>query len=427
MANTPPFLTIDGKYVTKPAFSVKPLDGYKIPENEATGKELPNCCDFHGSLFTQCFNSLKGPDSANLTRKIVLQVSYTEHTIAVSAPLDSWFKDIADYIDCNVQSFGSPSHGASYYLSAIKHFIKECKPKKYDFSKEKRAKLISYIEENYNNVKPKEMPDLNQLYITYQKWLNLFPFNIKYFSEIKQHFAHQMPFLSEAPEVNKYTGIAKVKIITKDNLIVALTQTTKELLKHVTDSIRNVPDIDQHTFELISERHRIKQESLFTDIAPREKKYLKIVEKWLTNEKEYFIDIAPIFDKGYLIENRKIESKESILQTRLNEHGFFELSAVKNLSNPNQLKLISSLTKNSTPYIIAMLKHLGFIQHLLESNNHTNYKVYKIIAKIFNNGKNERLYKGNIAVLSEKTNEHKGRFTAHKHTETVKKDYELLI
>ena len=120
------------------------------------------------------------------------------------------------------------------------------------------------------------------------------------------------------------------------------------------------------------------------------------------------------------------ETKVDKLKAELYKFGFFELPNVKTLSEPNKQCLVELISNNGLPYTIAMFDYLGFLRHLETNYIPVKAKLNIEVSKWFNSDKDGRAIKGNIACLNEKTNENKKRYTAYKHKETVKNDYEML-
>lgn len=690
-----PFIKIDAEKFTLSAFETKPIEGYEEPTNKDTGEQLPYCCTYHKSVFEvakswfEKFPNCCNPHRAMVTKwwfnknnytgvpeKIVNQLSFTEYHITKQIENPDWYEDITEYINYNISSFGHPAIGLHLYLENLKHYIKSTSS---EIPKEKRQRLLEYIDEYYNPSKTKDgkNSDLNILYSTYQRWLKTFPFEISYFKNLKQHFEKQLPILGDKPEMNRYTGIVKTKVQTQSELIEALTNTTKQLLQKIdtADLLSKgiISDNNKHTLELANENHRIKQSSLVCEYSKGEIKYVKILKRWLTNEKQYFNEITTLLDKtlqqfeqpqvekpftpvdisnpnnknqmqyfhefinevqtldikvkefyigngGYfkditpernpglpyqkskyldlshydqhdsdyesqlvrlqqlaineillcspdqlkqqlrrleLIKRRfskfwkvysnlnksfqeknlqkidieievfplfiipekssidvvvninqdflynlmdavmfkqgclksfetqvkevlgieenedgafnekpdlttrlpipikkdqvekqlsehesskevkgkitdtnkpsqQAETKTERLKAELGKYGFFELAAVKPLSEPKKQKLIELISSNNLPYCIAMFDYLGYIKHLEKEYFNLKYKLHKEVSRWFNSDKEGRAVKGNISSLLKNTTENKGRYTAYKHKETVQKDYQKL-
>lgn len=118
------------------------------------------------------------------------------------------------------------------------------------------------------------------------------------------------------------------------------------------------------------------------------------------------------------------ETKTDKLKAELGKYGFFELSKVKQLSEPNKQSLIELISTNDLPYSIAMFEYLGFLKHLKAEHFTTDYKLFKAVAKWFEVA--ERAVKGNIYVLNEHSKENRTRYTADQQKQTVQKDYEKI-
>lgn len=118
-------------------------------------------------------------------------------------------------------------------------------------------------------------------------------------------------------------------------------------------------------------------------------------------------------------------NKRNTLFEELKIKGFFGLTPILILKENAQQSLIDLLIHNETPYQIAMLEHLGFINHLSDNYFNTKKKLYDFLGRLLNNV-SERTIKGNINTLNPRSNEKKERYTAHLDKEKVEKDYNSL-
>jgi hypothetical protein len=118
------------------------------------------------------------------------------------------------------------------------------------------------------------------------------------------------------------------------------------------------------------------------------------------------------------------QTKTDKLKAELGKYGFFELSKVKQLSEPNKQSLVELININGLPYGIAMFEYLGFIKHLKAEHFAADYKLFKAVAKCFN--VTDRAVKGNFYVLNKFSKENRTRYTADKQWQTVQKNYEAL-
>lgn len=132
-----------------------------------------------------------------------------------------------------------------------------------------------------------------------------------------------------------------------------------------------------------------------------------------------------------LIENKdvdEIQTKATILKNNLVKYGFLEIDKIKCLSEENQNILIKKMTDKGVPYSIAMLDYLKFIEYLEFTYFRSKTSLHKELAKWFAiKDKEGRSIRGHINSLNDYTHENKERYTAHKHKNSVKKDYQELI
>jgi hypothetical protein len=121
-----------------------------------------------------------------------------------------------------------------------------------------------------------------------------------------------------------------------------------------------------------------------------------------------------------------VETKADVLKEHLTQYGFFELERIKVLSQESRISIIQKISECGLPYAIAMFDYLQYIQYLEKSHFDSKYKLNKEVSKWFCKDKGGRAVKGNISSLLKNTTENKERYTAYKHIENVKKDYEQL-
>jgi hypothetical protein len=437
-----PFIEIDAENFTLSAFEIKPSEGYELPVNDETGTKFPNCCPFHKGVFEEAlkwFESFpnccephkmfvgkwwfKKEKFNGIAEKIVKQLSYTEHLISQQKTKPDWYKNITDYIDCNVSSFGHPAVGLHLYFGYLKYYLKITKE---ELSTEQRKRLIEFIE-GYYRTDEKNKTDLNILFTTYQKWLKEFPFDLNsYFGSLKQHFETLIPILNGKPEVNTCSGIAKVKMHTKSSLIEALISLTNNLLIEINGvSLYEkglITDANKIKLELVINSRKLKLKQGYKNSSPdEEQQYRTIIKEWYKDEKIFIDEITPLLKA---LPPQQAETKTDKLKAELVKFGFFELQKVKQLSEPNQQNLFEQISTNDLPFVIAMFEYLGFIKHLKKEHFKTDYKLFKEVASWFKI--DERAVKGNIYVLNEASKENRTRYTAHQQKQTVQKNYDLL-
>jgi hypothetical protein len=108
----------------------------------------------------------------------------------------------------------------------------------------------------------------------------------------------------------------------------------------------------------------------------------------------------------------------------LTENGFYTLKKVKDLDTAAIDKLTGFIFSNDLPYQIAMLDHLGFLEHIEKEYCTGRKDLYRILAGLLSCS--NRLIQGNINALINSSNEDRDRYTSYCYKETVIKDYQEL-
>lgn len=261
-------------------------------------KNFPNCCDYHKELSKKSWFSKQNFDS--VPSKVVKNLFYTTNFIRRNIHSDDWYEDITNYVEYIFHSFGSPAIGANLYIQYLSHYIEHVKFDENDFPYKKRMKVIKLVKD-YGRTKRQRTTDLNVLYVTFQKWLKSLP-NLIMFQNIKQSMSDKMPMnmVLYNEKYNPYLQLAKSKIRTNREFILTLTDYTKGILKNmnVANLIRDgvIDDKDKYKFDLISEKHRNKQDRLVTSYDVSELEYIRIIKTWLKNEEIFFKEIYPMFN-----------------------------------------------------------------------------------------------------------------------------------
>lgn len=324
---------IDGEFICDFGFETKPFADYEPND------DYPYCCDYHRSIESNANNWFsKFPDCcvehkklkerswfkkeeySHVPNKIIRQLSMTENFIASKIDDKNWYKEITNYLTYNFESFGTPGIGSHLYFSFIEHWILNNKPREYEFPKSKRSQLKNFLDGLSDNSK-KPDTDLNKLKSTLDKWLKAFP-SISYFVQVRDQVKRKMPFgiILHEPSHNRFTGLTKFKIKTEVELIEILIDATKNLLLNFNsyELVKKgvINDTQKHQLELIGQAHSLIQSQLLTEYNNTEIKYVKIIKKWLQNEKEYFKEIAPLIKnttsmaQNFVIEKRNTFDKE---------------------------------------------------------------------------------------------------------------------
>ncbi|WP_321289039.1 hypothetical protein [uncultured Sunxiuqinia sp.] len=372
---TKPFVEIDGEHIWSLGYDTKPFDDeYEPPEN------FPNCCGYHKSIvehtqewlikFPDCCASHKKLKTKYwfnkenyklLPIKVVNELSYTENFIARNLDSDLWYKNITDYIEYSIESFGVPNIGGDRYLANLEHWLKNTEPTDFELPENKREKLLEFIEK-LNNPGKKVNTDLNILHTTFQKWLKTFP-DLPFFKKLKEQLKGKMPFnlLLYEPNHNRFTGLTKAKIRTQSELIEILINSTKNLLGAIdTPKLLSnglISDKVKYQIDLLNEQHKVRQNQLLVDYSDNEVKYVKIIKKWLKNEKSFLSELQPLIKnynsmpKLFITEKREAFEKP-YLKVFLRDKSKIEETAslISSLQSVKKANITENAEKDITVY-----------------------------------------------------------------------------
>ena len=134
------FLTRDESQI--PYYDTIKIDGITLPEKFPKGmkffeavkkiakdyiKKFPNCCESHKKLIGNKW--FKKSDYDELPNKVTEQLYYTTRFMETRVMDEFWLKDVKDYIEHNILSFGQlpegygNSVGVTFYENNLKNWI----------------------------------------------------------------------------------------------------------------------------------------------------------------------------------------------------------------------------------------------------------------------------------------------------------------
>lgn len=319
MDKVKPFGYVGGQNFLVPFSEVKPIEGYEIPINEKTGKALPFCCNYHRKLYYEidkwyknkfpncCENHkilasnphFKKIDYKNVAIKVVQQLSYTEHIIRKNIDNIDWYDDITEYIYYNSFSFGHPvSVGNNYYLETLLGMLEDVNFFK-SIDERKKDALIKFVKSFYEPIEKVENTDLNLLYFTYQNWLDIFPFELSFFGNLKAHFQNQFPILIGKPQTNRYLGTAKFNVHSKESLIISLLSITDSIITQLNSNnlLENnlLTEPDKIKLEIVVSERKLKTKVGYLPNENDDKrKFADILNEWFADEKKFIDEVTPL-------------------------------------------------------------------------------------------------------------------------------------
>lgn len=389
--------------------------------------KFPNCCATHKALQAEkWFNKEDYKDSAlHVSTKVV----YTRQHILNNINKEDWYKEITDYIEYTVESFASFAKAGRLYLNAYFNYIRQFLLQNTSiFTPEKVKNITQWINDSYCS-KTATDTDFTMLLNTYEQWLNLFPFEISFFRELKATYQKNVPFISGELTKNKYMPFAKAKLHTRKSQIDVLLELTNSLLTTVNTYCLYdkglLKDIDKVKLEMvIADRKNSLKIGYLNNDNEIDSRFRRMLKDWFRQEKKFIDEIRPFFESKQTEQQMDYEQvKIKQLREALEAMGFASLPMVKEIFNKaNYSKIFDLFSKNKAPYQIAMLHYLGFLEHLFQ--NDTRESVYRQIATILK--AKQRVIKGNCLVLNPKSTESRKLYTSITHIKEVEKDYQNI-
>jgi hypothetical protein len=243
---------------------------------------------------------------------IIHHLAYTEHCFNKFIGKDNWYKAITDYIDLVVGAFGQPPAGyggpvcLEIYTDNLVAFVNS----KEDVEPEKRQQIVSFIEAFSKVTNTQGVFNLNELLAIYKEWLQLFPFRLPFFKNLRSHYEKIRPVLKAPLEVNMYTGRAKGQLMTTQEMLKFLVSLTEDLLKLV-DTGQMITNYSIHeaqkiTIDIIKAKHGVNQKLLLSEYFKGSIVDFQVIQKWLLNEQMFFQDMIPaIAAAHHLLQDHK--------------------------------------------------------------------------------------------------------------------------
>ncbi len=408
---------VDGEFICDFGYDIKAYAEYEQK------KDYPNCCDYHSGIaktvkewyskFPDCCDAhrnlktrswFKKEDFNNVPLKIISQISLTENFLSHNIDTLDWYKDITDYLSYNFESFGSPNVGSHLYFSYMKNWITVSNSNESEFPKWKRNQLLEFLKKSLDGpINPAPNTNINNLKSTLDRWLKTLP-SISYFDEIKKQIKNKTPFgiILYEPSHNKFSGLSKFKIKTEIELIEILINSTKNLLATFNTPLllkkKIITDTKKHQLDLIGESHSIKQSQLLIDYNKSEIKYVKIIKKWLSNEKEYFKKITPLIKdfkpmpKNYTTEQRKTNDTEYLKIFLRDKSNIEQIASI--LSNLNSIKTANVSNNKELDITVYPAKMYDVVE--------VEQEVIVNLDSFFESGQLDPVFEDKISLLSSK-------------------------
>ena len=272
-------------------------EAFKLRFNGTREKPgFPLCCEHHAGLAKlQIFSINDFKQVPDWTAKKII---YTWQHIKNHIFTDDYYKEITDYIDYTIDSFGqTPNDSEPLYLGSYLSCITDVISDSDDIPKGRRVRLLEYLK-SFNASEESAKTDFNILTSTYERWFKIFPWQMSFFASLKPQF-EKLPIIQSVSQVNKYSGKAIAKPHTKNSLIELLLQTTGAILTQINGLILYekgiITDLQKTKVELImNERRSQLQRGYINKSLNEEQRYRKIIRAWFIEEKKFIDDLTQV-------------------------------------------------------------------------------------------------------------------------------------
>jgi hypothetical protein len=272
---------------------------------------FPNCCNAHRKLNLAPWFNRK--DFEGFPKLYADKLLYTWHHILHHIDGENWKDECCDFIEHIFKSFGSFPEGYGEAL-CMGMFIRDLTGllKGLNEYTERRDKVLRFIDDYYTS-KPTKKSDLTILASTYNEWFKTFPFELSFLSHLKAHFEKNLPFL-ESTHTNKYIGLTKGTMRTKESLVGLLVKITETVLTQINTLTLYesgcIDDIDKTELELILQERKQKLKQGYNNASKDpETRYRRILKAWFKDEIAFIKKLGPIAER--------ISKKETALHEAL--------------------------------------------------------------------------------------------------------------
>lgn len=277
-----------------------------LKEIEDRFEIFPKCCEYHEPLLE--LSEFKKEDFDGAPKHVADKILFTYHHIINHLEDDGWYNEITDYLEYAYRSFGQMPTGCgepfqrNRFVTTIEDMLKH-------FAKDYSGKLelkdaLTRMNKVQNLLNPEkfgfdtEERNFDTMLNTYKEWVELFPFELSYFTHLKSKFRKIIPFHSGKSRFNQYLKEVILEMHTQESLSSGLITITQKLLQAVSGAILferdELSDADHKYIELIVGRRKMEIKELSESPNKKRSEYLKLIKKWFRDEKRFINDITPV-------------------------------------------------------------------------------------------------------------------------------------
>lgn len=277
---------------------------------EQRQKKFPLCCSSHQKLLKIPRFNVKAYSKCD--EMCADKVIFSYQHILNNQNKEDWKEDIEDYLTYAINSFGAfpPKCGTPLFLDAYIFYLKNL------IHKGKIKRIVKNFTINFlNNLNaPVEEKDpFLEILKIYDKWLAIFPFDMKAFKGVKERYEGKSPLQIRKTHFNKYSGATSVTFVSAEKLAEQLLDISKELLSEIDLSdLKDVPILQEHLQYFITKTYKNEIKTLTDKIEGKQFKFEKFIDDWLDIQKKYVSAIVKTISIAHITDSEVDSYKEAM-------------------------------------------------------------------------------------------------------------------
>ena len=254
-------------------------------------KSFPSCCKSHQNLLDIQNFDIKAYSKCD--EMCADKVIYSYQHILNNQDKADWKEDIEDYLSYAIRSFGCfpPKCGEPLFLNDYFFYLKNL-IEKGNIKENVKDFLIAFLNKFSSPSKDDRDPFVWKLKI-YDKWLSIFPFEMKAFKGLKETFEGKTPIIIKTTHINRYSGAISVTFVSDIELAKQLLDISEKLLSKIDLSeLKDAPILQKHLQYFTTKIYKNGLKNLTDSIKGKQFKFEKFIDEWLKIQKEYVSSIV---------------------------------------------------------------------------------------------------------------------------------------